>query len=334
MKNHPKIFVGKSVLVTGGTGMIGIQLVKLLVDLGARIRVVSMDRNSSILPKEIEFMRLNLTSFSNCRKACRGMDFVFHLAGIKVSAGITSLRPASIFVPGILMNTNIMEAARIEKVKRFLYTSTVGIYGPAKKFVEDEAWQQNPSPNDWFGGWAKRMGELQLEAYRIEFGWNQIAIVRPANVYGPYDNFDHGSAMVIPSLIRRVVDGENPLKVWGDGSEIRDFIHAKDVARGMIFALANADGRPVNLGSGIGVTIKKLVWIICRSVSNPPTIKWDISKKSGDRIRLMDIKRAKSLGWKPEVKLSEGIKETMNWFIKNRKQINKKYNVFYENKFV
>ena len=91
-----------------------------------------------------------------------------------------------------------------------------------------------PSPNDYFAGWANRMGELQAEAYKIEYGWNEIYIVRPANVYGPWDNFDPNNAMVIPSIIKRATDGENPLKVWGDGSAIRDFIHSRDCAKGMI----------------------------------------------------------------------------------------------------
>lgn len=328
------MFNKKKILVTGGTGMVGIQLVKILYELGAKLRVVSLDKNIA-LPDGVEFLKLNLLSYDNCLEACKDIDFVFHLAGIKGSAGITRLRPASFFVPTILFNTNMMEAARSSGVKRFLYTSTIGVYSPAEKFYEDDVWKTFPSENDKFAGWAKRMGELQAEAYKIEYGWNKIAIVRPANIYGPFDNFDPANAMVIPSLIRRVLDGENPLKVWGDGSEIRDFIFSKDVARGMVTVMRKkADATPVNLGSGTGIKIKELVESICDAVEKKPKIEWDISKKAGDRVRVMDTKRAQSIGFKPQVSLRDGIKETIDWFLKNRSIIDKRYNVFREKKFI
>ena len=109
---------------------------------------------------------------------------------------MTAQKPASFFVPTITFNTNMMEAARRCKVKKYLYTSTIGVYAPAEVFYEDDVWKTFPSPNDRFAGWAKRMGELQAEAYAIEYGWKDIAIVRPANVYGPFDNFDPTNAMV------------------------------------------------------------------------------------------------------------------------------------------
>ena len=126
-------------------------------------------------------------------------------------------------------------------------------------------------------------GELQAEAYRIEYGWDRIAIVRPANVYGPYDNFELGNAMVVPSLIRRALLGENPLSVWGDGSALRDFVHARDVAAGMLVALERGLGQPLNLGSGTGVSIQELVEVITGELEVKPEVVWDASKPSGDR---------------------------------------------------
>lgn len=324
---------GKRVTVTGGTGMIGRQLVNLLREKGAIITVVSLD-DPIDLPLDVSFEKLNLLSFDNCLKACKGMDYVFNLIGVKGSAGITRKRTASFFVPTILFNTNMMEAARVSGIEKYLYTSTIGVYAPDSKFFEDNVWKTFPSENDKFAGWAKRMGELQAEAYKIEYGWDSIAIVRPANVYGPYDNFDPETAMVIPALIRRIVDGENPLTVWGDGIEVRDFIHAKDVAEGMLIAMDSANCIPINLGSGTGVTIKELVEAICVSVDKPPEINWDLSKKSGDAIRLMDITRARSLGFKPKISLTEGIKGTVDWFLKHKEWVDQRYNVFKEEKFI
>jgi len=228
----------------------------------------------------------------------------------------------------------MMEAARQAGVKRYLYTSTIGVYSPAEVFYEDDVWKTFPSPNDKFAGWAKRMGELQAEAYKIEYGWHNIAIVRPANVYGPYDNFDPNTAMVIPSLIKRALDGENPLIVWGDGSTIRDFIHARDVARGMLLALDKGIGQPINLGSGVGVSIREVVEIIVSNMEIKPKVVWDTSKPSGDKKRLMDISRAKDIGFQPTVSIEEGIKEAVDWYRENRDIVNKRYNVFTEEKFI
>jgi GDP-L-fucose synthase len=239
-------------------------------------------------------------------------------------------KPASFFVPTILFNTNMMEAARQCGVKRFLYTSTIGVYSPAEVFYEDDVWKTFPSENDKFAGWAKRMGELQAEAYKIEYGWDKIAIVRPANVYGPYDNFDPNNAMVIPSLIKRALDGENPLVVWGDGSALRDFIHSKDVARGMLLALEKCIGQPINLGSGVGVNIKKIVKIIIDNIEVKPKVVWDTSKPSGDKKRLMDISKAKTIGFQTTVSIEEGIKEVVTWYRKNKDVVNKRFNVFTE----
>lgn len=325
------MYKGKKILVTGGTGLIGRPLVEILIDSGASVRIASLDDPSRAHP-EAEFVRADLTRFENCIQVCEGMDIVFHLAGIKGSPAMTAQKPASFFVPTILFNTNMMEAARQKGVKKYLFTSSVGVYGPAEIFYEDEAWKTFPSQNDRFAGWAKRMGELQADAYRIEYAWKGVEIVRPANVYGPYDNFDPKNAMVIPSLIRRAMSGEDPLVVWGDGSAIRDFIFARDVARGMLMVMEKAPGSPVNLGSGTGVDIKTIVEIVVENLKNKPKIVWDTTKPSGDRKRLMDTSRAISIGFKPETSIEDGIKETMAWFEKNKGSVDKRFNVFTESK--
>jgi len=321
------MYKDKKILVTGGTGLIGIPLVEMLIQRGARVRIVSLDDSSRAHPAA-EFMQLDLTQFENCIKACEGMDFVFNLVGIKGSPKMTSKKPASFFVPTIMFNTNMMESARRCGVKRYLYTSTIGVYSPAEVFYEDDVWKTFPSENDKFAGWAKRMGELQVEAYKIEYGWNDIAIVRPANSYGPYDNFDPDNAMVIPSLIRRALDGENPLVVWGDGSQIRDFIHARDVAKGMLLVMKKMPSKPINLGSGEGLSIRRIVEIIVNNMQLKPKVVWDTLKPTGDKKRIMDISRVKAIGFKPSISIENGIKETMKWYQENKDIIDKRYNIF------
>lgn len=320
----------KSVLVTGGTGLIGKPLVEMLMAQGAKVTVVSLD-DPSRAPKGLTFKRADLREFKNCVEICKDQEIVFQLAGVKGSPAMTAKRPASFFVPTITFSINMMEAARRMSVQRFLFTSSVGVYSPAEIFYEDDVWKTFPSPNDRFAGWAKRMGELQAQAYQIEYGWDKISIVRPANVYGPHDNFDPNNAMVIPSLIKRAMDGERPLTVWGDGSPIRDFIHARDVARGMMLAVEKGINEPINLGSGTGVTIKQIAEIVAEHTPGGPiNLEWDITKPMGDAKRLMDMQRANSYGFYPEISIEEGIKETIEWYAQNRNEVHTRYNAFTE----
>jgi GDP-L-fucose synthase len=320
----------KKVLVTGGTGLIGRPLVEMLLEQGAIVTIASLD-DPSRAPANVIFKRCDLREFANCLSVCQDQEIVFQLAGVKGSPAMTAKRPASFFVPTITFSINMMEAARRMGVSRFLFTSSVGVYSPAEVFYEDDVWKTFPSPNDRFAGWAKRMGELQAEAYKIEYNWDKISIVRPANVYGPYDNFDPNNAMVIPSLIKRALDGERPLTVWGDGSPIRDFIHARDVARGMMLAVEKGINQPINLGSGTGVTIKEIAEIVAATIPGGPIdITWDITKPKGDAKRLMDMTRAYSYGFKSEVSIEAGIRETIEWYIKNRSYAENRYNAFTE----
>jgi len=320
-------FENKKILVTGGTGMIGLSLCKSLVDLGADVTIASLDE-SSRKPEGTKHIKLDLRSFDNCLEVANGKQIIFHLAGIKGNPKMCMERPASFMVPTIQFSINMMEAARRNNVERYLFTSSIGVYNPAEEFFEDDVWKTFPSPNDKFAGWAKRVCELQAEAYKIEYGWDKISIVRPANVYGPYDNFDPQNAMVIPSLIYRALMEPGPLSVWGDGSPVRDFIHASDVANGMLLAVEKGINSPINLGSGGGVKIKEVAEIIS-SLTNKDII-WDTSKPSGDNKRIMNIDKAKSFGFECKVDLYEGISQTIEWYKKSKSQDYKRYNPFTE----
>jgi len=318
---------GKKVLVTGGTGLIGQQLIKLLKQEGANIRIVSLD-NNALVPSDVEFMQLDLMNFENCKKACENVDIVFNLIGIKTSPKIIKEKPANIFVSYLRFNTNIIEAARQSNVQWFLYVSTIGVYSPTDIMSEDELWNGFPSKHDWYGGWAKRMGEMQLETYKIQYGLNNYSIIRPANVYGPYDDFSETS-MVIPSLIKRIYNKENPYIVWGDGTSIRDFIYSEDVAKAMIFAVSNEINEPLNVGSGQGISIKDLVNTAIEISDYKPEIIWDTSKPSGDKQRILNTKKLNDYGFLPSISLKEGLTRTLEWYKLNSSIIdNKRYNVF------
>lgn len=314
----------KNVLVTGGNGMIGRSLIKLLQERESNITVADLTISKD-LPSNINFKRVDLRYFDQCEELCVGMDYVFNSVGVKGSPKMCTEQPADFFVPMLQFNTNMMEAARLANVKWYLFTSSVGVYAPAEIFREDDVWSTFPSPNDRFAGWAKRMGELQAQAYSIQYDWDKVSIVRPANVYGRYDNFDPKNAMVVPSLIRKAYENE-VLEVWGDGSPIRDFIHADDVARGMLFAVENEITKPINLGSGDGVAIRTIAEIIAKEFSRE--IKWLTNAPSGDTKRLFDMTRTKSYGFEPQVSIEDGIRDTIQWFLDNKEMVDNRYNIF------
>jgi len=295
------MFENKNVLVTGGNGMIGRQLVELLYD------TTSANITVADLPN------VDLRDRKDCKAVCEGQDIVFHLAGIKGSPIRCMESPASFSVPMIQFNANMVEAAYNAGVEWFLYTSSIGVYHPAEVFVEDDVWKTFPSENDWYAGWAKRIGEMNVEAYMKQYDWNKCSIVRPANVYGPNDNFEEWS-MVVPSLIKKAHEND-VLEVWGDGSPIRDLIYSEDVARGMLHMVENEVIKPVNLGSGMGVTIKEIAEVIAKYFDKE--IVWDTTKPMGDMKRLMSMKRAESYGFKPKVDLKSGLEKTINWYINN-----------------
>lgn len=228
-----------------------------------------------------------------------------------------------------MFNTNVLEASRINNVKKLVYTSSIGAYSSNEVFVESDDEDQGP-PMDMYPGWAKRMAEMQIKAYQIQYDLEDYSIVRPCNVYGPGDNFDHKNAMVIPSLMSRIRSGEDPMRIWGDGSAIRDFAFARDVAEGTIQALfCGTKGKYLNLGSGKAVTIKELVETLSSFLDFK--YEFDISKSSGWPKRLMDISLAREMiGYNPGTSLEEGLKETWEWFLNNRDEHKFKKNYFKE----
>jgi len=317
-------FRNKNVLVTGGTGLIGRQIVPILCNAGAIVTIVSLD--DIIIDKRAFHLICDLCDFNSIKNITLNMDYVFHIAGIKGSVEVTKKKPASFFVPLLQMNTNVLEACRVNNVKKIVYTSSVGVYGESEIFKENE--NLDGPPMDIFPGWAKKMAEKQIEAYGIQYGLKNFAIVRPTNIYGPGDNFDHENAMVIPTLMQRIYKKENPVVIWGDGSAIRDFTYSKDIAEGIIQALYyGTDGKFVNLGSGIEVTIKNLVETLSSFLDF--NYKFDTSKPSGFPRRVMDISLAKKMiNYNPSTSLEEGLKQTWEWFVLNNEEYKNKKNYF------
>ena len=275
---------GKKVMVTGSEGMIGKELVELLRK--EKAIVFKFDYKNGPM--------WDLRNFDICMEGCQGMDYVFHLAGIKGSPKMTKEKPANFFVPMIQMNTNIMEAARRQNVKGFLYTSSIAVLNPQ---------------TDEYPAWAKKTGEMQLKAYNIQYPEFRSCIVRPANVYGRYDDFDNHNAMVITSLIAKGLKYDQ-IEIWGDGSEIRDFINSKDVAKGMIKTMEKMPLHPINLCSGTEITIKYIAEIISKAMGKK--VYYAHNKKTGDEKRIMKS-NGDLIDWKPEISIENGLKEVIEW---------------------
>jgi len=287
------MFKGKKVLITGGMGLIGRELIYLLLKEGADLTVVDI-KNPPGIPLGFKFVGADLRDFKTCMELCVGVDYVFHLAGVKGSPKMTEKQPVDFMVPMLQFNTNMLEAATRNEVKGFLYTSSIAVEN---------------LKTDFYPAWAKLTGEHQIQAYRKQGFKTKYCVVRPANVYGRFDDFSNKNAMVITSLIAKAISKTPILEVWGDGTQIRDFINAKDVAKGMIKCMEKMPNIPINLCSGKGVTIKQIAEIIAKETNKK--IIYDKSKPTGAKKRVMEF-NGYLIDWKPEINIENGIKEVIN----------------------
>ena len=303
------------ILITGASGMVGKHLVDMCLEKGyfvkgTDIRYDERYSEEKYWGENFDFQHGNLNNYQRCLELVDDVDVVFHVAGVKGSPKRAAEQPNDYFTPMLQFNTNMAEAARLQGVDWYVYTSTVGVYQPAKVFKEDDVWKTFPSENDKYAGWVKRLGELQLDCFETHYGLKNYSIVRPANIYGEYDNFGEEST-VIASLVKKGCN-DKLLSVWGDGTPIRDFIHAEDVARGILMSYENKITEPINLGSGDGVRIRDIASIVATHYGKE--IEYDTTKPNGDNKRLMDMTRANSYGFHPQVDLETGIKRVIKYY--------------------
>ena len=330
-KKFLPFYKNKRILITGGTGLIGRELVNFLEKCKTKkIIIVSLDK-IKIKKRNVKFIYGDLCNLDFCKMITKNIDIVFHLAGIKGSIQVTLDKPASFLVPLLMMNTNILEASRLNKVKRMVYTSSIGAYSKGSLLKENQKFTNEPM--DMFPGHAKRMAELQISAYKKQYKLMNYFIVRPCNVFGPGDNFDEKNAMVIPSLMNKIIKGKGSIKVWGDGKSVRDFAFSRDVARAILLTCIKGTGKFdfLNLGSGKGISIKNLVNTLKKVVSFKAI--YQVKKNTGYSKRVLDMENSKKvLNFKSYYTLEDGLNETWKWFNKNQYQTKKRKNYFNEKK--
>jgi len=325
------VYGGRTILVTGASGLYGRALVPRLLALGARVRAAASRPLSVPLPPGVDLRVGDLKDPAFAAAIVAGADGLFHLAGKRGSVGIQRAQAATMLADNTLVCFNTLEAARLAGVARIVYVSTVSVYPPLDRYVEDQAWSADPHPANEYVAWSKRMAEKLIEAYGVQYGLANIAVVRPVNTFGPFDDFDPRTALVVPALIARAAAGERPLRVWGDGTAVRDFFYVEDAVDGLLAAYEKGLGvGPVNLGSGRGYTISEVVATILRHVGDEGEggegggagqVFWDISKPAGEARKVADTSRAATLlGFAPKIGLSEGIARTLAWYRANSSQ--------------
>lgn len=314
----------KKILVTGGAGFIGSNLILALLKSGAQINATYHKKRPQIPNPQINYMKADLTVKKDCQKAVKNIDFVFMCAANTSGAAVIEKSPLLHVNPNVIMNTLMMEAAYEAGVKKFLFISSNTVYPAFNHPVrEAEAFLGEPFKKYFPVAWMKRFGEILGEIYTNKIKNPMlVVVVRPANTYGPYDDFNFETSHVIPALIRKVVEKHNPVEVWGDGKEIKDLIYIEDLIDGLLSAMSKINKfQPVNIASGKGVSVNDVLKIIIGlEKAQNLKIKYSKSKPTMIRKRILNTGLAKrSLGFSGKTSLEDGLGKTINWYKTNRK---------------
>lgn len=307
----------KTVLITGCNGLVGTYLKRMCLNNGWN--VTGVDRNTSKIitkNKNYKFIKTDLLIEQNIINLFidQKYDVVFNCFGIKGSPIKAKKNPADFLYPSFKVNTEIINQCYLND-SWLIFVSSVGVYSPAEKFIEEDVWKTLPSESDWFPSWSKRMCELLLESYKIQYGYEKWTIVRPANIFGEYDDFS-GSGTLISTMVKKIYESNGEIEAWGDGTPIRDFVYGKDVALALIEVYQRGVNDIVNCGSGIEVSIKQVIEEIIKASGKDIKINWDSSKPNGDLRRLMDTTKQEIHGILPKTKFGDAIRNVYDYYTK------------------
>lgn len=303
-------WTNKKVIVTGGAGFLGSYVVDKLHARGC---------NDVFVVRSAEY---DLTEQAAVRRllAEHPADVIIHLAAVVGGIGANRENPGAYFYKNAMMGTMLMEEARLAGVEKFVALGTICAYPKFTPvpFNEADLWNGYPEETNAPYGLAKKMMLVQAQAYRQQYGFNAIYLL-PVNLYGPKDNFDPASSHVIPALIKKFVEAKEAgtpyIEAWGDGSATREFLYAEDAAEGIVLAAERYDGdEPVNLGSGMEISIRDLTQLIAELAGFEGEVRWDRSKPNGQPRRCLDTTRAReSFGFVANTPFRTGLTKTIQW---------------------
>lgn len=303
----------KRIIVTGGSGFLGSHVVEVLKKRGC---------NQIFIPRSAHY---NLVDGEATKRMMQDFhpEIVIHLAAVVGGIGANMENPGKFFYENLMMGTQIIEQSRISGVEKFVALGTICAYPKFAQvpFREEDLWKGYPEETNAPYGLAKKMMLVQSQAYREQYGFNSIYLL-PVNLYGPRDNFSPASSHVIPALIKKCVDavknGDGFVEVWGTGNATREFLYVEDCAEAIVMATEKYEKTdPVNIGAGQECSIKDLVKKIAKLVGYTGELRWNASKPDGQPRRCLDTQKAlKEFGFRAKTNFDEGLKKTINWYIK------------------
>lgn len=304
----------KRILVTGGAGFLGQEVVSQLIAAGANPDKITIPRSRDY----------DLRDMEACKRAADQQDVIIHLAAHVGGIGLNREKPAELFYDNLMMGAQLIHAAYDAGVEKFVCVGTICAYPKFTPvpFKEEDIWNGYPEETNAPYGVAKKALLVQLQAYRQQYNFDGIYLL-PVNLYGPNDNFNPNSSHVIPALIRKVYEaqqrGDKTIPVWGDGSPTREFLYSEDAARGIVMGTQFYSGdEPVNLGTGYEISIKDLVELICELMGFEGELVWQTDKPNGQPRRCLDTTRAKEyFGFEAKVDFKQGLKNTIEWYRQN-----------------
>jgi GDP-L-fucose synthase len=314
------MFKGRHVLVTGAGGFLGTNIAKRLVEEGAFVQGTLHHRKPQYEHPNIEYVQSDLTDMADCQRVVRGMDYVFMCAANTSGAAVMATQPLAHVTPNVVMNAQMLEASYQAKVKKFLFISSSAAYPPSgdRPVSESDMFEGDPYEAYFSVGWMKRYGEVLCRIYseKIKAPMKTV-VLRPSNVYGPYDKFDFERSHVTAALLRKVVERHDPLEVWGTGEDVRDLIYVDDFVDAVMLAMAKLEHfDPMNIGFGAGCRVRDVLNTLLE-VDGYTTAKVVVNpgKPSMIPIRLINIEKAKNvLGFTPGITLSDGLSRTIKWY--------------------
>jgi len=320
------IIKDKNILITGASGLVGIEVLNQILKLSpAKVYAVDINISNNLKVYEnnsiVEIKKVDLTYLDQCEEIfSKKIDIVLHIAGIKGSPKRTATNPADYFFPMTMFNNNVILASYKAGVDWLVYVSSVGVYAPAEIMLEDDVWTTMPSKNDWYPGWAKRMGEVALHSLKVQESWDNWTVIRPSNIYGKNDNFSPDATVISSNIWKFFNSDKEEIVCWGDGSPKRDFVFADDVAHGIITCVKNEIKGEINFGCGKAMSIKNMIDIMAECYNEitgkTKIVKWDSNMPNGDAIRCLSSTRQARNNLLPKTSLKDGIMKTMKEYSK------------------